>query len=128
VTTEVVPSPVATDGVVFVDVATRTLVVRLPDAADGYTRRMWREGHAALVKAEQSGFRGGTPTVWAHTNQQRQVVYGLPGDRLTLRFTFYKGESVYADLVGKPGLTATVTLDRSAQRIMGVLFHHRTAV
>ena len=50
-----VPDPVAVEGVVFNDVGTRTLIVRLPDAANGYTRMLWRAGHQALVKAEQSG-------------------------------------------------------------------------
>ena len=62
-TTEVVPSPLAVDGIVFADTDSRTLVVRLPDAASGHTRSLWRQAHQALLAAEQSGFRSRVPTV-----------------------------------------------------------------
>jgi hypothetical protein len=60
-----VPQPLAADGVVTNDVAARTLVVRLSERAEGYGRLLWREGHQALVKAEESGWRSRVTTVWA---------------------------------------------------------------
>jgi hypothetical protein len=78
--TERVPSPLAVDGAVTNDVATRTLVVRRPDTAGGYGKLLWREAHAALTRAADSGWRGGHPYVWGGALGNRQIVHGSPGD------------------------------------------------
>ncbi len=123
-----VPSPLAVDGVVFNDVATRSLVVRRPETAGGYEKLLWREAHAALVAAVESGWRGEHPFVWGSGLGNREIVHGLPGENLTLTFHFPVGVAAYASLVGKPGLAAIVTLDRSLRRFLGCQFRHRGAV
>jgi hypothetical protein len=120
-----VPQPLAVDGAVFNDVAVRTLIVRLSERAGGYARLLWREGHGALLEAEANGFRTGAPTVWASAPGIDRIAHGLPGDDLALRFYFQPGEPAYAALVGKPGLTAIVTLDRETSRFLTVKFLNR---
>jgi hypothetical protein len=47
---------------------------------------------------------------------------------LTLLFAFAVGTTgaqVYAELVGRPGLSAFVTADKSARYFLGVTFKHR---
>jgi len=41
-----------------------------------------------------------------------------------LRFTFPPGEQSFVQLVGKPGLTCFVMLDRSQHRFLSVKFWH----
>jgi hypothetical protein len=120
-----VPQPVAIDGAVTNDVATRTLVVRRPETASGYQKLLWREAHQALTRAAESGWRTAHPYVWGGALGNRQIVHGQPGDYLTLTFHFPPGEPAYAKLVVKPGLTAIVTMDRGLRRFMGVQFRHR---
>jgi hypothetical protein len=128
VTTEVLPSPLAVDAVVSVDFDSRTLAVRLPDAAGGHTQSLWRQGHLALLTAEQSGFRSRVPAVWAHTDRRRDIAHGRPGELATLRFTFPRTpDSAYSELVGRPRLAALVTIDRSAGHFLSVRFFHRAA-
>jgi hypothetical protein len=50
-----VPQPLAIDGVVFSDPATRTLTVRLADSVQGYGRLLWKQGWQTLRQAEESG-------------------------------------------------------------------------
>jgi len=71
------PQPLAATAVVTNDVPSRTPVVRLSEAAEGYARLLWRQGHQALVKAEH-GIRPGAPTVWALDARRRQIGHGLP--------------------------------------------------
>ena len=126
-TTTQIPQPVAVDGVVFNDVATRTLTVRLPDKATGYTKLLWQQGWQALRRAEESGFRGGTPIPWAHgAGRQREIAHGLPGDGGVLTFHFPAGVTAYSELISKPGLTAIVTVDRGTHHILSCRFLHRT--
>lgn len=120
------PDPVAADGVVFNDPATRTLHVRLSEQANGYTRLLWQQGWQALRQAEQSGWRrSGVPDVWASTPTARQIVHGLPGEGGTLTFHFHPGVTEYSQLISKPGLAAIVTVDRGTHHILGAMFVHR---
>jgi hypothetical protein len=117
-----VPSPLAADGVVAIDANTRELVVK--PAETGYAALLWREGHRALMHSEGTSRRG-APTVWAYDAGRNRLVYGIPEQDGTLRFRFARGEPAYQKLVGKPGLTATIVLDRETSHIMGVKFHNR---
>ena len=127
--TTTLPDPVAVDGVVFNDVETRTLHVRLSDQANGYSRLLWAQGWQALRRAEESGWRNnGVPDVWASAPGAYRIVHGLPGEGGTLKFTFHTGQTAYSELVGKPGLAAIVTLDRGTHHILGVKFLNRQAV
>jgi hypothetical protein len=121
-----VPRPLAVDGVVANDAAVRTLVVRLSENAGGYARLLWRQGYGALVKAEESGWHTGPPAVWAGAPGGDRVAFAVPGDGLTLRFHFQPGEPVYQKLVSKPGLTATVVLDRETSHFLTVKFSNRS--
>jgi hypothetical protein len=114
--TEKLPQPLAITAPVTADFANMTLIVRRPDAAGGYERLLWRESHAALVKAEESGWPMGTPYVWASAPGNYQFAHAAPGPNLTLLFGFAPGTAaakVYAALVSRPGLSAFVTADRS---------------
>jgi hypothetical protein len=62
--TERLPQPLAIHAPVTVDFANMTLVVRRPETAGGYERLLWREAHAALVKAEEAGWPSNTRFVW----------------------------------------------------------------
>ena len=123
-----VPSPLAVTGLVDVDVPSRTLTVMLSDAEQGYPRLVWRESYAALRRSEQSGWRTGQLTIWASTDSADKVASATAGDAVfggLLRFVFPPGEASFVQLVGKPGLTAIVVLDRSSHRYMSVKFKHR---
>lgn len=69
------PRPLAADGRVDHDPDTRTLIVRPAPDADGYAKLLWREGHAAMVKAEQ---RHGGPSVWADGGGKHQSPAVIP--------------------------------------------------
>src|SRR5215213_4883306 len=58
--------PHAVGGVVYNDVVSRTLFVRLPDAASGHDRSLWRQAYQRLVAAEQAGWPPSAPWVWVH--------------------------------------------------------------
>jgi hypothetical protein len=120
-----VPQPLAADGVVFNDPATRTLTVRLSEAASGYTRLLWRQGWQALRQAQEGGYRSRVPQVWAHGAGRREIAHGQPADGGALTFTFYSGNDAYSKLVSKPGLVAIVTVDRGTHHILGVKFLNR---
>jgi hypothetical protein len=112
--------------VVFADVAARTLTVRLSEQESGYTKLLWRTGWQALRQAEEAGWpASGAPRVWADAPGARRVVYGLPGEGGTLVFRFPAGTPGFAELVGRPGLTSLVTVDRSTYRILSVKFLSR---
>jgi hypothetical protein len=111
----------------FNDVAAMSLVVRRPEDAGGYERLLWRESHAALAAAEEAGWPYGTSFVWASAPGHFQFVHAAPGPNLALLFTFQPGTEaarVYAALVGRPGLGAIVTADKSARRFLGVTFRY----
>ena len=113
------------DGAVYNDIGERVLVVSLPDKATGF-EMWWRQGHQTLQRTERD--RTG-PTVWADGAGQRQIAFGLPGENATLRFHFpvSNGNTAYAALVSKPGLVATVEVDRDKAQITGVVFRNRQA-
>jgi hypothetical protein len=121
------PSPVAVVGVVSNDLPNRTLTVKLADAADGYTKLLWRESFAALRRSEQLGWRDSAPTVYASTDSADRVASATAGDAVfggLLRFTFAPGEPSYVQLVGKPNLAAIVILDREQRRFLSCKFRH----
>jgi hypothetical protein len=123
----VLPQPLAINAPVTNDVSNMTLVVRRPDAAGGYEKLLWRQAHEALVKAEESGWPASTPYVWGSAPGNYQFAHATPGPNLTLLFAFTVGTpavKVYAELVGKPGLFAFVTADKSARYFLGVTFRH----
>jgi hypothetical protein len=122
------PQPLAITAPVVPDFANMTLVVRRPDNAGGYERLLWRESHIALVKAEESGWPMGTPYVWGSAPGNFQFAHAAPGPNLTLLFAFAVGTraaQVYAELVGRPGLSAFATADKSTRYFLGVTFRHR---
>ena len=53
--TEVLPDPQALYAVVFTDMATRTLTVRLGDHASGYDKLLWTQAWQQLRQAEEAG-------------------------------------------------------------------------
>lgn len=118
---ERLPQPHEAIGVVSNEVASRTLTVRLSDVANGYTKLLWRESFQALRRSEESGLRSSHPTAWASTPQADQVAYTTAGDAIfggLLQFKFRPGEQAYVDLISKPGLTASVWIDRSRNRFI----------
>jgi hypothetical protein len=121
-----VPRPVAVDAVVFNDVATRTLSVRLSDQADGFTRLLWQQGWQQQRRAQEAGWpANGARWVWADAPGHRQVAHGLPTEGGVMSFTFPPGATAYSELVGKPGLTAIAVLDRGTHRFLNVKFLNR---
>ena len=104
------------------------LTLRLSDQANGYTKLLWREAFQALRRSEEGGWRNGHSTVWASTPQAYQAAFATAGDATfggLLQFTFQPGEQAYVDLISKPGLTASVWIDRSSNRFINVNFKHR---
>ena len=85
-----VPRPLAADGVVVNDPATRTLIVK--PAKAGYASLLWREAHQELAAAEESGRYYATPTVWASGPQGRGIARGRPAEDGSLRFRFERGD------------------------------------
>lgn len=127
-TTDVLPQPVAVDGVVFNEAGSRTLYVRLPDTATGYTKLLWQAGWQQLRRAEEAGWpTSGAPWVWASTPTASKVVHGGAGEAGTLRFHWPVGTAGYSELVSRPGLVAIATLDRNSHRFLSVKFLHRQA-
>jgi hypothetical protein len=122
--TERVPQPVVMTGVVGRDLAGRTLTVRLSELASGYERLQWKTAHQALVQAEETGWRRGG-SVWASGGGGVQVAHVLPAPDGTLTVPFPSGEQAFQNLIGKPGLFAYVSADRSTGRFIGVSFKHR---
>jgi hypothetical protein len=119
--------PRAIHAPVTVDFANMTLVVRRPEDAGGYERLLWRESHAALAAAEEAGWPWGTRFVWGSAPNSFQFAHATPGPNLTLLFAFQPGTAAattYAELVGRPGLSAFVTADKSTRCFLGVTFRH----
>jgi hypothetical protein len=120
-----IPQPVAMNGIVRTDPASRTLTVVRPDTLSGYQKLAWRSAHQALQLAERDGWPpSGAPFLWAHTVDQRDIVHGAPGDNLTLLFHFPAGVQAYTALVSRPGLRAIVVVDESSGYFTGVKFLH----
>ena len=122
--TERVPQPVVVLGVVDRDLASRTLSVRPSELASGYEKLNWRTAHQALVQAEQTGWRT-AQTVWASAPGAFQVASVVAGPYQSLVAHFPSGEQAFAQLIGKPGLFAWVSIDRSTGKYIGVRFLNR---
>jgi hypothetical protein len=110
-----VPQPMAVDGETTYDPATRSLSVKV----SGVGATFWRRGHAAMAAAEESG-RYGARSVWAHAPGRRDIARGEPVRDGWLRFQL--SDADYRKLVNTPDLSAIVTVDREAGRILGVKF------
>jgi hypothetical protein len=123
--TERIVSPKIVDGVVAVDVPSRTLAVRLSDLEQAGGRRLWKEAHAALKASEESGWRTGPPALYASAPGARDVAHAAAGDFQTLLFRFPTGEASFAELIGKPGLTARVGIDISSSHFINVSLFNR---
>jgi hypothetical protein len=122
--TEKLPQPLAIDAVVVNDFANRTLFCRLPDHLTGPGRIAWTNGWQALQLAEESGWRGNTPYLWAATKTAERVARATAGDAQTLKFFFGPNNQAYLQLIGKPGLAAIVTADRANKWFLRCLFLH----
>ena len=122
--TEKVPQPLAIDGVVVADVISRTLGVRLSEAASGYQRLWWRTAHTALRAAVEDGWARHS-YVWASIPGAYQVAHVNPADFSMLTVHFPVGTAGFAELVNKPGLYAIAVVDRNSGRFTGVRFLNR---
>jgi hypothetical protein len=126
---EELPQPVAVDGVVFNDVLTRTLSVRLSDQADGFTRLLWQQAWQQQRRSQEAGWPvNGARWIYADVPGAPRVVHGQPADGGTLQFTFPPGTPGYSELISKPGVVALVTVDRSTRRFLTCRFLRRPAV
>ena len=121
------PQPLAVTAPVTIDFANMALVVRRPQDTGGHAALLWREAHNALARAEEGGWPSSSRFVWGSAPGHYQFGHAKPGPNLTLLFPFVVGSAaakVYAELVGRPGLYAIVTADRSARYFLGVTFRH----
>jgi hypothetical protein len=107
------------------DFAARTLFARLPDHLTGPGRIAWGDGWQALQLAEENGWEGRTPTLWASTKTAERVARGTAGEAQTLKFFFELGNQAYSHLIGRPGLYAIATFDRASRYFLRCLFLHR---
>jgi hypothetical protein len=100
------------------DPVSQSLLVK---AKGGYAANLWRKGHAAMM--EEADGRYGAPVVWAHGAGRREIARGEPVRGGWLRFQL--SDADYRKLVNTPDLSAIVTVDREAGRILGVKFRGR---
>jgi len=114
-----VPAPLACDGETAHDPVSRSVLVKV----SGFGASFWRRGHAALLAAEESGRYWDARDVVAHAPGRREIGRGEPVDGGWLRFTL--SDSDYRQLAGE-GLSAIVTVDKEAGRILGVKFRNRS--
>ena len=122
--TERLPSPVAIDGVVVTDIATRSLGVRLSETASGYQRLWWKTAHQQLKAAVENGWAN-HPYVWASTPSVYQVAHVQPADFSMLTVHFPVGTAGFSELISRPGLYAIAVIDRNSSRFLSVKFLHR---
>jgi hypothetical protein len=109
-----VPAPLACDGETAHDPVSRSVLVKV----SGFGASFWRRGHAALLAAVESGsYWSAPPDVWASGARGEPVEGGW------LRFKL--SDSDYRELAGE-GLSAIVTVDKDACRILGVKFRNRS--
>jgi hypothetical protein len=78
-----------------------------------------------LRAAEELGWRSGPATAYASSPSNERVSFAQVGDYGMLKFHFPVGSEAYRELTGKPGLTASIVLDRSTREFLGVRFKHR---
>jgi hypothetical protein len=118
------PSPMVVDGTVFHEPGTRTLAVRLSESAEsGYQAHLWREAFQALRRPAESGRP--QRTVWASGGGGDKIAFATCGEYQMLTFHFPVGNgNAYAKLIGKPGLSAFVSIDRELHYFLGVTFRH----
>ncbi|HJV13308.1 MAG TPA: hypothetical protein VJ625_05385, partial [Propionibacteriaceae bacterium] len=77
-------------------------------------------------RAEESGWRSADPTIWANTDSRDGVASAVAGDPVfggLLKFRF-NDDSAYLQLVGNPGLTALVVLERESHRFLSCKFRN----
>ena len=121
------PQPLAINAPVTADFANMALIVRRPQDAGGHAALLWRQAHESLVKAEEKGWPSSTRFVYGSAPGNYQFAHATPGPNLTLLFGFMvvtPAAQVYAELVGRPGLSAFVTADKSARIFLGVSFRN----
>jgi hypothetical protein len=122
------PRPKAVTAAVFTDVLSRTLTVRQAEPASGYERSLWIKGWQALRQASAAGWPpGAAPWIFADAPKSHRVIHGVPVEGGALSFTWPVGSPGFAELVGRPGLYAVVTLDISTHYFSTVKFLHRLA-
>lgn len=97
------PAPLACDGVTTHDPATRSVLVKVSGVGATY----WRQGHAALFAAQESGRYWGAPQVYAHGPGRREIAKGEPVCDGWIRFRL--SDADYRQLAGE-GLSAVVVL------------------
>lgn len=125
-TVEALPRPQAVDAVAFVDTLTRTVTVRLPDTASGYTKLLWRDAWTRQRRSMEAGWPpSGSSWLYCDVPGARRVVHGEPVEGGQMSFCFPVGVAGFAQLVGKPGLVAIVTLDVSTRDFLTCRFLHR---
>ena len=81
-----------------------------------------------MLQAEELGWPRSKQFVWGSAPGNYQFAHAAPGPNLTLLFGFVVGTpaaQVYAELVGRPGLSAFVTADKSTRYFLGVTFRNR---
>lgn len=116
------PDPLAFEGTATVDPVARTVNV-YPSSSSGHGALLWRRGYRALAEAAESGNYWSSSTVWASSSAGRQIARGVPSGG-SLQFRFSPGQQGFADLVGKPNLSAIITVDRRSAQILGVRLRH----
>ena len=120
---EALPAPLAVDGVVFHDVGTRTLSVRLGDGASGYERLLWRAAWQGQRRSQETGWPiDGARWVYADVPGAPRVVHGLPAEGGVMSFHFPPGTAGYSKLISEPGLVALVTIDRGSHEFLTCRF------
>jgi hypothetical protein len=122
---ERVPDPFRVDCVAFVDVADRSITLRVSDLESGYAKMWYRQAFRQLQTAEELGYSD-HPTVWASTPSKAQVAWAVTTDTdfYRLKFSFPRGETAYQDLISKP-VTASVFVDRNSGRFMNVALKNK---
>ena len=121
---ERLPQPHGITAAVSADIAARTLTVRISDFASSYQRQQWKEAWRALKSSEESGRPA---TLWANAKGAYHCAFATLADAAfsgQLAFRFRPGEQAFSQLVGRPGLTAIVWVDRETHRFINVDFKH----
>ena len=125
---EALPQPQAIDAVVFSDVLSRTLTVRLPDHASGYERLLWTQAWQQQRRSQEAGWPpNGAPWLYADVPGAPRVVHGQPAEGGVMSFYFPPGTAGYSELISKPGLVAIVTVDRGTHQFLTCRFLNRPA-
>jgi len=113
------PKPLAGDGVVTHDPVTRSLLVKAKTGDPVWP--LWRQGHQALLDGNRSGRYSGVPTVYASGAGRRDAAAGEAVGDGWLRFKIHD-DAAYRELANALDLSAIVTVDKQAGRILAVRF------